>query len=306
MKAPSSSDKPETPHVMTRQDAIIGMSWALAAYLFYSLVPVGIRMLGDRMPAIEIVFFRNAIGLAAFLIIFSWQGWGSLKTERFGLHLQRNFLNFIGMWFWFAALTMMPITKAIALHFTEPLMAAILAMIFLRERPTPNRIIGIVFGFVGILVVLRPGLVDVNLPTLMVLGSALLYASVSIISRVLGRTERASTTTFYYQAMLTVFSIGPAIWVWVNPTWEDVPGLLLVGVVGTVAPYCLIRAIRHAEATVVAPFSFLRLPFTAGWAMVFFSEPTEIWTWVGASIIFGATYFMTRAEHRAVDVATKR
>ncbi len=283
----------------TSRVALVAVAWAVVAALFYSLVPVGVRLLArDDMPPIEIVFFRNFIGFVLFLAIFSWRGFGSLRTERFGLHLQRNVANFVGMWFWFTALTMMPLSKAIALHFTEPMMAAILAVLVLGERPGLRRIVALIAGFAGVLMVLRPGVIPMGLASAMVLASAFLYACVSIYSRVLGRTDAASTTTFYYQAMLTVFSLIPAVWVWVWPGWGDLLGLFLVGVFGTAAPYCLIRSLRMAEATLILPVGFLRLPFTAGMAFVLFSEPTEIWTWIGAAVIFSGTYFMTRGESR--------
>lgn len=285
---------------MTSRDVILGASWALAATLCYSLVPVGVRLLASQMPPIEIVFFRNVIGFAVFLAFYSWRGFGSLRTARFGLHLQRNVANFVGMWLWFAALAVMPLAKAVALHFTEPLMGAVLAFLILGERPGIRRIAAIAAGFLGVLVVLRPGTIPVTWPALMVLGSAFLYAGVSTYTRVLGRTEAAATTTFYYQAMLTAFSLLPALWVWVAPGWDDLPGLILVGVFGTIAPYCLIRALAHAEQTVIGPLGFLRLPFTAGFAFLLFGEPTEAWTWIGAAVIFSAAYFMTRGEARAL------
>ena len=283
---------------MTPEDAIIGMSWALAAFLCYSLVPVGVRLLASQMPPIEILFFRSIIGFVVFFAFFSWRGFGNLKTERLGLHLQRNIANFVGMWLWFAALAVMPLAKAVTLHFTEPMMAAVLAVLVLKERPGYRRLVAILGGFVGILIVLRPGAIPLGWPVAAVLGSALLYACVSIYTRVLGRTEAASTTTFYYQAMLAAFSLPPALWVWVTPGWDDVPGIFLVGAFGTAAPYFIIRALRHAEATLIGPLGFLRLPFTAGFAYLVFSEPTEIWTWIGAGVIFSAAYFMTRREAR--------
>jgi drug/metabolite transporter (DMT)-like permease len=280
------------------QDAFIGLSWALAAFLCYSLVPIGVRMLGSNLPPVEILFFRSIVGFVAFLAFFSWRGFGGLKTERFGLHLQRNIINFVGMWFWFAALTVMSLSKAVTLHFTEPMMAAALAVWLLGERPGYRRIIAIMGGFVGVVVVLRPGAIPIGWPELAVLASALLYACVSIYTRVLGRTEAASTTTFYYQAMLVAFSLPPALWVWVTPGWDDLPGIFLVGIFGSAAPYFIIRALRHAEATLISPLGFLRLPFTAGFAYLIFSEPTEIWTWIGAAVILSAAYFMTRGETR--------
>ncbi len=283
---------------MTSRDFIQGAAWATAAATMHSLVPVGVRMLSGHMPSIEIVFFRNAIGLVFFTAFFAWYGFGSLRTQRFSLHLQRNVCNFVGMWLWFAAIAAMPLAKAIALHFTEPLLTALLAVLLLREHPSVTRWFAIAAGFVGVLIVLRPGIIPIGVASLMVLGSASLYAGVGIYSRVLGRTDAASTTTFYYQGMLTLFALPPALFVWVHPTLADIPGLIVVSAAGTVAPYCVIRALRHAEASSLSPFSFLRLPITAGFAFLFFAEPTEIWTWIGAGLIFSAAYFNTWAERR--------
>jgi drug/metabolite transporter (DMT)-like permease len=284
------------PGATSSRDAFIGVSWALAAFLCYSMVPVGVRMAGSHLPPIEILFFRNVIGFVVFFAFFVWRGFGSLKTDHFGLHLQRNVANFVGMWLWFAALAVMPLAKAVTLHFTEPVMAAILAVLILKERPGYRRFVAMGGGLVGVLIVLRPGSIAIGWPVLAVLGSALLYGCVSIYTRFLGRTEAASTTTFYYQAMLTAFSLPPAIWLWVTPGLDDVPGILMVGIFGSAAPYFIIRALRHAETTLISPLGFLRLPFTAGFAWLLFSEPTEIWTWIGAAVIFSTAYFMTRGE----------
>jgi drug/metabolite transporter (DMT)-like permease len=99
--------------------------------------------------------------------------------------------------------------------------------------------------------------------------------------------------------MLTLFALPPALFVWVAPGPGDIPALLLLGAAGTAAPYCVIRALRHAEASALSPFSFLRLPFTAGFAFLLFGEPTEIWTWAGAALIFAAAWYNARAERRA-------
>ncbi|MFM2129654.1 MAG: hypothetical protein RL477_1200, partial [Pseudomonadota bacterium] len=149
------------------QSVLKGAAWAAAAAALHSLVPVGVRMVSGNLPPVEIVFFRNAIGLVFFVGFFAWYGFGSLRTARFSLHLQRNICNFVGMWFWFAAIAAMPLGKAIALHFVEPLMAALLAVLILGERPGPSRWIAIAAGFVGVLIILRPGVIPVSWAALM-------------------------------------------------------------------------------------------------------------------------------------------
>lgn len=284
---------------MTSRDVFLGVFWSVLAAVFHAFVPVGVRMLSDHMPSIEIVFFRNVIGLGLFLALFSWRGLDFLRTRHIGLHFQRNLVNFSGMWLWFAALGFMPLAKAVALHFTVPIWATLLAIAILTERPGARRLIATAIGFCGVLIILRPGAIPVGFAALMVLASAMLYAGVGIYSRVLGRTDDPATTTFYYQLMLSVSALGPALVVWVAPVWNDLPGLLLVAAAGTFAPYCQIRAYKHAEASVVSPIDFLRLPITAAIAWVLFGETTEAWTWIGAAVIFGSTYYMTLVASRA-------
>ncbi len=282
-----------------RQNFTVGVFWAILAAALHSAVPLGVRMLSDNLPAVQIVFLRNFLGLFFFLIFFSFYGFGKLRTTKFSFHLQRNICNFVGMWLWFEAISMMPVAKAIALHFIEPLVAALLAILFLGERSRATRWLALGTGLLGVLIILRPGVIPIGVGALMALGSAVLYAGVSVYSRHLGRTDPASTTTFYYQAMLTFFALPPAMFVWVMPNSTDIPGIMVVVIAGTAAPYCLIRAFRYAEAGALLPFGFLRLPVTAGFAFVLFGEPTEIWTWVGAVLIFGAAWYNTRSERRA-------
>jgi drug/metabolite transporter (DMT)-like permease len=275
-----------------------GVFWAVLAAIFHSLVPVAVRLLSDTLPAIEIIFLRNGIGLTVFLCWFSFKGFGRLRTERIGAHGVRNLMNFVGMWFWFAALGMMPLGQAVALHFTVPLMAVLLAVLFLRERPGAARWVAVAVGFAGVLIILRPGMIEIGVAAFLVLGSALLYAGCGIWARVIGRTDQASVTTFYYLLMLTLFAAPLTAMQWVTPEWSDLPAIVLIAAAGTAAPYCLFRAYRNAEASIVSPCDFLRLPLTTACALLLFGESTDIWTWIGGAVIFGATYFMTWRESK--------
>ena len=283
---------------MNARDVALGAAWGVAAATCHAIVPIAVRLLSSNLPAIELVFFRNIMGLVIVLSIMSWGGLGFVRTSRFGDHLMRNVLLFVGMWLWFSGLVQMPLAKAVSLHFTIPLMVVPLAIVFLGERPNLMRVVWTIVGFVGVLVVLRPGVVPIGTAVFLVLGSALCYAGVGIYSRALGKTEAPATTTFYFQAMLSVFALGPALYVWVPPSLADVPALLLLAVAGTVAPYCFVRAVVHVEVTIVGPIEFLRLPITALLAWLIWAETMDFWTWVGAAIIIAAAYCMTRHEHR--------
>jgi drug/metabolite transporter (DMT)-like permease len=284
---------------MTSHDVMVGVMWGLGAAICHSMVPIAVRMLSSTIPPVELVFFRNLIGLCFLLLVLSWRGFGFLRTNRIGAHFVRNALNFTGQWLWFAGLTMLTLSTAVALHFTLPLMAAVLAVIFLRERPGPMRIVCTCLGFAGVLVILRPGAVPISGAAFLVLGSALCYAGVGIFTRILGRTDSPATTTFYYQLMVMLFALGPTLYQWVTPAWSDVPALLLLAAAGTAAPYCLVRGLVHAEVSIVEPIEYLRLPFTAMMAWLIFSETTDYWTWVGAAIIAASTWYMAQHEHKA-------
>ena len=303
---------------MTRKDVIVGSFWGLGAAAWHSVVPNAVHLL-QHIPAIELVFFRNLIGMTIFLSIVCWKGFGFLKTERIWAHVQRNFYNFIGMWLWFIALAALPIATAVSLHFTVPLMVVVLAIFFLGERPGMGRLIPTLIGFLGILIILRPGALTISPAAFLVLGSALAYAGVAIYTRSLGATDHPNTTTFYYQLMLTTFSaasmgfgyflaisfpelgISKSDFIWVAPQLGDVPALLLLAIAGTLAPYCLVRALVHAEATIIEPIEYLRLPISAGIAWLLFGQTTDLWTWVGAIVIAGATLFMAQNETRAAS-----
>jgi len=301
---------------MTRHDVIVGAFWGLGAAAWHSVVPNAVNLL-KHIPAIELVFFRNVIGMTIFLSIVCWKGFGFLKTTRFWTHVQRNLCNFTGMWLWFASLSALPIATAVSLHFTVPLMVVILAIVFLGERPGPGRLIPTLIGFAGVLIILRPGTLPISPAAFLVLGSALAYAGVAIYTRSLGGTDHPNTTTFYYQLMVATFSaismgVGyliatliPALGVpvadftWVTPEVADIPALLLLAGAGTLAPYCLVRALVHAETTIVEPIEYLRLPISAAIAWLLFDQTTDMWTWAGAAVIAGATLYMTRHEARS-------
>jgi S-adenosylmethionine uptake transporter len=283
---------------MSARDILIGVAWGVGAAAFHAFVPIAVRLLSTHIPTIELVFFRNIIGLTIVLSIISWKGFGFVKTDRITAHFQRNVLNFVGMWLWFAGLSMLPLAKAVALHFTIPLMAVPLAVLFLSERPGAMRLLCTVLGFGGVLIILRPGAVPIGWAALLVLGSALCYAGVGIFTRALGRTDAPATTTFYYQSMLSVFALVPSLFVWVTPSVADLPALLLLAVSGTAAPYCMVRGMVHAEVTIIGPIEYLRLPITATLAWIIFAEATDGWTWAGAAVIILAAYYMARHEHR--------
>ena len=177
-----------------------------------------------------------------------------------------------------------------------PLFAVLLAAFFLGERVGVGRWATTAVGFVGVLIVLRPGVAEIGLPAIAVLGSAVFYGAALVTIKVLTRTESAAAITLYsHLLMLILAAIPTAVW-WREPRVEDVPYLLLIAVCGTLAPFAVTRALRVMDASIVAPLDFLRLPFTAAAGYFLFAEILDRWTILGALVIIGATSYLARRE----------
>ena len=273
-----------------------GAFWAVTAAGFFTGMPISVRYLSGTMTSFEIVFFRSLLGMMIMAPFFMWRGWGGLRTGVPWLHVQRSTLNFIGMVMWFYAISVMPLADATAIHFTMPLFVILLATTFLGEKIGPRRLIAVGTGFLGALVILRPGAMEFGLPATGVLASAALYGGTVIYIKIMSRTDAISTITFYTHAIMMILALVPTVMYWQSPGWEDVPALALLAGCGTIAPYCIGRALKMMDAGLVAPFDFLRLPFSALAGFLLFAESPSPWTWAGAAIIFGATTYITHWE----------
>ncbi len=273
-----------------------GIVWAVVSMMLFALTPILVRHLATDMTPIEIIFHRSAIGALGLGAYFLWHGIGGLRTGVLKLHFIRALVNFIAMTMWFQAILAMPLAEATALHFTLPLFTVILAALFLSERVGWRRWSATGIGFLGVLVVLRPGTASMELPALLVLGSAVFYAGAVIVIKMLTRTDTALAIGFYSNLLMVAVGAVPTIVLWQGPTWQEIPLLIMLAAVGTAAPYCLTRSLHLLEASLIAPMDFLRLPFTALAAWLIFAEVPDSWTWIGAAVIFGSTTYIARRE----------
>ena len=275
-----------------------GVAWAVVSMAMFTLTPVFVRFLSSEMHAVEIIFHRSLIAAVALGAWFLWRDISRLRTRVLKAHMGRSVLNFAGMALWFQAIVAMPLAEATALHFTLPLYTVILAALFLRERVGWRRWAATAVGFVGALIVLRPGAVPISAPAMMVLASAAFYGGAVVMIKLLTRTDAALPIAFYSNLLMAAIALVPTIFLWEGPTLSDIPLILALAAIGTAAPYCFTRALINLDASVVAPLDFLRLPFTAFAAWLIFAEVPDRWTWVGALVIFGSTTYVARREAR--------
>lgn len=280
-----------------------GTLWAVLAMVLFSLVPVGVKYLSDTMNSSQIVFLRSIMGLVIMIGFFWWRGFHNLRTRHTKLYVLRSFINFIGMVMWFYALALMPFADAVAIHFTLPLFTMILAVMFLGEKIGIRRAAAAIVGFAGVIVILRPGFSEVSPAALGVLASAALYAATVIIIKFVVRTDSAAVINFYSNLYMMIFAAIPTALDWAPISWDDAPAMIVLGLAGVTAPWCVTRALALLDASVVAPFDFLRLPFSAFTGFIFFAQTTTRWTWIGAAIIFGSTYYIARREAKVDTTA---
>ncbi len=275
-----------------------GIFWMTVSAFLYACTYGIVRVLSESFDAFQIVFFRSGLGVLFLLPWLARAGFGALSTNRYGLYAVRAGLNYVGMvclMYGIANLTLQDVT---ALMFTVPLFTVLFVALLLGETVGIPRWMALVVGLAGALVIIRPGLIEISLATLGVLGTAASYSLVNTANKSLTRTEAPNTIVFHGFVLLTAMSVGPAYYTWNAVAWSHVPWITAVGVFSSLATLCIIRAFAAADASVIMPFNFLKLPFAVVIGMIWFTEQPDLWTVVGAAIIFSSTWHIARREAR--------
>ncbi len=270
--------------------------WMLGAVVALTAMAVAGRELSAELSTFQILFFRSLVGLVVIGVLVQRTGWSRVRTHRLGAHAARNLAHFAGQYGWFLGIALIPLTEVFAIEFTTPMWTAVFAALLLRERLTPLRAAGTVVGFLGTIVILRPGLDAVSLGALWVLGAALAYAFAHTMTKRLSSTESPLSILFYMSALQLPLGLVPALvrgWVWPSiPAW---PWVLVVSLAGLLGHYCLARAFRLADASVVVPIDFLRLPLVAALGYLLYREPLDPWVTIGAAIVVAGTWLTLRS-----------
>jgi drug/metabolite transporter (DMT)-like permease len=225
-------------------------------------------------------------------------GIGALRTQWLGLHAIRAGSGIVSMALWMTGLSLIPLAQATALSFTAPIFASVLAVIFLGEVMRLRRWSATVLGLLGTLIIIRPGFSAFDSVALLVLASALIGSTSTIMVKIMSRTDGTGTIVIYMVLFMTPLSLLPALLVWQTPTLVEVGWAALLGLAGTLGHVCLTRALAAADATVVIPFDYLRLPAVALIAFLAFGEEPSVWTWIGGAVIAASSLYMTLREVR--------
>jgi len=270
--------------------------WMMGFALFFSFTSALVRHLSGQLHPVQIAFFRNIFGLVFILPLLIKSGFSVLHTHRFSKHLARAVTGLTAMFLLFAAVSLMPLAEATAMTFTAPLFATLGAALFLNEKVRIRRWSATIIGFIGALVMLRPGFAHVSTPALIALSSAAFIAMSMLLVKSLSRTERPETMVFYMTFIMAVLSLPAALYVWSPVPDELWVWLILLGIVATTGQFFMAKAFGYGEASEVLPFDFSRLIFAAIVGFFIFNETPDFWTWVGGGIIFTSTVYIARRE----------
>lgn len=268
------------------------------AVLSFSFMAIAVRELLRTLGTFEILFLRSLVSLILLLAVLPYFGLRALRTQRFGLHVVRNLFHFGGQYAWVYAIGMLPLATVFAIEFTMPVWTAVLAVPLLGERLNRGRVVMLALGLAGILIILKPGFAQVPPAALVMLAGAFAYASTMIATKRLVGSDSAFAVLFYMSVIQAPLGLILALPGWVTPGLAELPWVIAVGATGLSAHYCLTRAFRIADATLVVPIDFLRLPLIAVVGMLFYGEPLEFSILLGAAVIFAGTYYSIRRESR--------
>ena len=276
--------------------AVRAMLMMFLAMLSFTGMGIFVKLAAQHVHVIEVVFFRNFLAVLIIGPFLLKAGIAQIRMKRPGLYVGRAAINFIGMLCGFTSVTLIPLAENTALSFTSPIFVTIGAVIFLGEVIRLRRIVAILIGFTGALVILQPGISEVSAGALLALASSLSIAMAVLLVKKMTETETSIAIVFWMVVMQAPISLAPALFVW---QWPGPLGWLYlwgVAISGTIAHLLFTRACGLVEITSLQPLEFVKLPFAVILAWFIFDEWPGVWIWVGGAIIFTATAYITRRE----------
>ena len=268
----------------------------LGAMILFSTMGVFIKLSSSQLHPLEVVFFRNFLALFFLTPWIFHQRATVFKSNRKKLYTLRAVFNVVGMAAGFTALTLIPLAEATALSFTAPLFATLGAVLILGEIVRQRRIIAIFFGFLGMLIILRPGIEAVSPGALLAIANAITIAITVLIVKKLTTTEKPITIVAYMALLQTPMALIPALFYWEWPSLITWTWLFCLAGAGTIGHLMYTKAIQLAEVSQLQPIDFVRLPIIALFGYIVFTEQPSIWVWIGGAVIFLSTAYVTHRE----------
>ena len=287
-----------------KSPVLLAGAWMMGALASFTTMAICGRELSVNFSTPQIMFWRGFVALTLVIIFLQFFGWRQIRTGVFRIHSFRAAAHFGAQFCWFYAIPLITLTELFALEFTMPIWAAILAALFLGERLTKIRVLAIGLGFAGVMVIIRPGIVDeVGIGAYFALAAAVGYGIATVTMRMLAQRDTPLCILFYMSLIQLPLGFILALdeWEWPDPISQG-PWILMIGLTGLSAHYCMANAMRLAEATVVVTMDFMRLPLIAVVGYLFYGEILEVWVGGGAILVcIGIYLIVSEANRRAAE-----
>ena len=278
-------------------DPIVAVVWVTIAMALFAGLAVFARVaMNAGLHPFVVVFLRNVFAVAMLLPLLVWRGPSLVRSPQIGLYGIRVAISFLSMLAWFYAISLIPIGEVMAIGFLAPLFGTLGAIFLLGEKVRMRRWGALLIGFAGAMIILRPGGAPLGAGQICAVLSAVLTGVTAVLIKQLTSRDDPDKIVFLTNLMLMPLSLVPALFVWTWPTLAMLPSLLGMGVCAVVGHVALVRGYAATDASLAQTFEFSRLPFTVAIAYVAFGETIDIWTWIGALIIFASAVYITRRE----------
>lgn len=285
-----------------------GVLWMSGSIACFTFIPIAGRAAAEVVPPLQISIWRTIIGLAilAAVAVVRRIPLREFRSGQPRLQVARNFVHFFAQLAWIYALVNLSLAELTALDFTAPLWIAMLAPLLLGERMTPLRLAAVVIGFIGVLIVVRPGAIPFSLGAQFGIGAALCIALSMLMTKKLLRTDGTFAILFWMQAVQTLVGLAIVMGGWlmgyghgfVLPDAATFGWLLAIGVLALSAHLCMTKAFSYADASIIAPLDFLRLPLVAAVGVLIYAEPLDPWGLTGGLVVILANVLNIHGERR--------
>ena len=275
-----------------------GALWLVSGGFIFTLTGVMIRLLSEQIESVQTAFFRAAISVILLLPMIAAGRVQPWHSKRIAGHFWRTFMGTTSMVLGFYAVSMLPLADATAIAFSQPLFSVVVAVLIAGEKVRWRRWSATVVGFVGVLVMVRPGEGSLQLGALVALANAATVAVSILLVKRLSDSETPLMILTQFAIFSTMLLLPPALWVW---RWPDLWGwVLAVGIAlsATVGQYFWVQAFKSGEMSAVAPFEYMRLPFAVFMGWLVWGEMPVIWTYIGAAIVIASALYIAHREHQ--------
>jgi drug/metabolite transporter (DMT)-like permease len=274
-----------------------GVFWVtISMALFAGLAAFSRAAMNAGLHPFEVVFLRNLFACLMLLPLLAWRGASLMRSSQLQLYGVRVLVSLFSMQAWFYAISIIPIGEVTAISFLAPVFGTIGAILLLGERVRLRRWTAVIVGFLGAMIILRPGAAPLGLGQLLAVVSAMSQGLTVIMVKQLTAADDPDKIVFLTNMMLLPLSLVPALFVWTWPTLGMLVPILGMGITAVLGHVALVRGYAATEASLAMTFEFSRLPFTVAVAYLAFGELIDTWTWIGALVIFASAVYITRRE----------